>query len=66
MISLPGWRAPKDWADYPVPLSELQDRPAPGMPPDFALPALDWQHGEAGRLIYDCEPYALLGGGLCK
>jgi arylsulfatase A-like enzyme len=66
LVPPPGWRAPKDWAGYPVPLSALQDGPAPGMPPEFALPALDWQHGEAGRLIYDCEPYGFLGGGLCK
>jgi len=56
---------PKDWASYPIPLSELQDEPAPGMPPENALRALDWMHGEAGRLIYDCEPW-ILKGGLCK
>jgi arylsulfatase B len=66
LVPPPGWRAPKDWASYTVPLAELQDQPAPGMPPPRALRPLDWQHGEAGRLIYDCEPYALLGGGLCK
>ncbi len=27
---------------------------------------IDWQHGEAGRLIYDCEPVQLLGGGACR
>ncbi len=62
----PGWRAPRNWATYPVPLQELQDRPAPGMPPPGALRALDWLHGESGRLIYDCEPYPLVGGGICK
>lgn len=66
LVPPPGWRAPKDWAGYPVPVADLQDGPAPGMPPAFALPVLDFQHGEAGRLIYDCEPYAILGGGLCK
>jgi len=66
LVPPPGWRAPKDWASYPVPLAELQDQPAPGMPPPQALRPLDWQHGEAGRLIYDCEPYALIGGGLCR
>ena len=40
--------------------------PAPGMPPPGAVRPLDWMHGEGGRLIYDCEPYDLLGGGLCK
>ena len=36
------------------------------MPPAHALVPLDWQHGEAGRLIYNCEPYRLIGGGLCR
>jgi arylsulfatase A-like enzyme len=66
LVPPPGWRAPKDWAGYPVPIDQLQDEPAPGMPPADALRVLDWMHGENGRLIYDCEPYALVGGGLCK
>ncbi len=66
LVPPPGWRAPKDWVDYPVPVEDLQDTPAPGMPPPYALRPLDWQHGEVGRLIYDCEPYAWIGGGLCK
>ncbi len=66
LVPPPGWRAPKDWAGYPKPLEELQAKPALGMAPEYALPVLDYQHGEAGRLIYDCEPYGLLGGGLCK
>lgn len=66
LVPPPGWRAPKDWATYPRPDEELQDELAPGMPPPYALRTLDWQHGEAGRLIYNCEPYKLLGGGVCK
>ncbi|MDJ0847756.1 MAG: arylsulfatase [Myxococcota bacterium] len=66
LVPPPGWRAPRDWAGYPAPLAELQDEPAPGMAPVEVLPVLDWQHGEAGRLIYDCEPYAFVDGGLCK
>ena len=62
----PGWRAPKDWATYPIPLQELQDQAATGMPPKHALIVLDWQYGENGRLIYNCEPYRMLGGGLCR
>jgi len=65
LVPPPGWRAPKDWADYPIPLDALQDGPAPGMPPPHALRVLDWMHGEAGRLIYDCEPW-IVQGGLCK
>jgi arylsulfatase A-like enzyme len=66
LVPPPGWRAPRDWVGYPVPVEDLQETSAPGMAPSFALPVLDFQHGEAGRLIYDCEPYSVLGGGLCK
>ncbi|MCS5635055.1 MAG: sulfatase-like hydrolase/transferase [Myxococcota bacterium] len=62
----PGWRAPRDWATYPIPIAQLQEDTAPGMAPPSVLPVLDWMHGESGRLIYDCEPYSLIGGGLCK
>ena len=65
LVPPPGWRAPKDWADYPIPLDRLQAEAAPGMPPPRALRPLDWQHGEAGRLIYDCDPVPLFGGGIC-
>jgi arylsulfatase B len=66
LVPPPGWRAPRDWANYPIPVEDLQDDYAPGMAPAYALPSLDWQHGENGRLIYNCEPYRVLGGGLCK
>ncbi|KEI69334.1 sulfatase-like hydrolase/transferase [Endozoicomonas elysicola] len=55
LVPPPGWRAPLDWADYPVPLEKLQAKAAPGMPPEYALKLLDMQHGERGRLVYDCE-----------
>jgi arylsulfatase A-like enzyme len=66
LVPPPGWRAPLDWVDYPVPIDALQAGPAPGMPPADTLRALDWLHGENGRLIYDCEPYGWAGGGLCR
>ena len=66
LVPPPGWRAPRDWTAYPIALEALQATPAPGMPPPEAVRPLDWQHGEAGRLIYDCDPVALVGGGLCK
>jgi len=65
LVPPPGWRAPIDWAGYPQPIESLLGVPAPGMPPKAVLPILDWKHGEAGRLIYNCEPW-LLKGGLCK
>lgn len=59
----PGWRAPKDWATYPRSIEELQPSAAPGMAPSPTTEAiLDWQHGDRGRLIYDCKPKWWLGG----
>ena len=66
LVPPPGWHAPKDWADYPRPMEQLQENPSRGIPPARALKPLDWQYGEAGRLIYNCEPYKWAGGGLCK
>ncbi len=66
LVPPPGWRAPKDWSTYPRSVAETQGDSAPGMAPAYALPSLDWQHGEAGRLIYNCEPYKAVGGGVCK
>lgn len=66
LVPPPGWRAPKDWATYPRSHEETQDHSAPGMPPSFALRPLDYQHGENGRLIYNCEPYKYVGGGICR
>jgi len=63
----PGWRAPLDWAHYPVPLDKLQAGPAKGPAAehsDTIERTLDWQHGERGRLIYDCAPKWWLAG-LC-
>ncbi|MEM8498615.1 MAG: arylsulfatase [Pseudomonadota bacterium] len=65
LIPPPGWRAPRDWATYPVPIEHLQDAPAPGMAPnEMTNRLLDMQHGERGRLMYDCESRWYLGG-LC-
>ena len=66
LVPPPGWRAPLDWATYPRPVASLRPEPAPGMPPEGALAPLDWMHGEGGRLIYDCEPWGFLQGGLCR
>ena len=53
----PGWRAPLDWASYPRPLSELQPQTTIGVAPsENSLRALDYMHGERGRLMYDCPP----------
>ncbi len=66
LVPPPGWRAPKDWTSYPIATDDLQPTAAPGMPPPETLRVLDYMHGESGRLIYNCEPIAILGGGLCK
>jgi arylsulfatase A-like enzyme len=65
LVPPPGWRAPVDWASYPIPLEELQAGPAPGMAPNKQIERiLDLQHGERGRLVYDCTPKWWLAG-LC-
>ena len=61
----PGWRAPLDWSTYPRPLEELQDSPAPHLVGEFLMKILDYQHGERGRLLYNCESRWYLGG-LCS
>jgi len=62
LVPPPGWRAPLDWASYPIPIEQLQPAPAPGMPPPGMEKMLDRMHGERGRLIYDCAPRWWLAG----
>lgn len=57
LVPPPGWRPPIDWATYPRPLGELQAEGTTGMAPtETILRILDRQHGERGRLVYDCGP----------
>ena len=66
--SPPGWHPPKDWADYPRPLQELQDRPATNMAPDkTAEKILDYSYGNRGRIIYNCDPVNIpfMDNGVC-
>jgi hypothetical protein len=61
----PGWRAPLDWVDYPIPLDKLQSETANSMAgahSESIERALDWQHGERGRIVYDCVPKWWLAG----
>ncbi|MBR9911113.1 MAG: sulfatase-like hydrolase/transferase [Gammaproteobacteria bacterium] len=52
----PGWRAPLDWADYPMALEKLQAQPARSMAPSNSIERMvDAHHGERGRIIYDCH-----------
>ena len=64
LVPPPGWRAPLDWAGYPQPVNQLQSTPATGMPPPPLLRMLDKQHGDTGRLIYNCDPRSTPSG-LC-
>ena len=66
LVPPPGWRAPKDWAAYPIPIESLQATEAPGMPPPEARLPLDMMHGEGGRLIYNCTPRPWLLGACLK
>ena len=57
LVPPPGWRAPLDWSTYPQPIAKLQDKPNIGMAPtETILRVLDRQHGERGRLVYNCGP----------
>jgi arylsulfatase A-like enzyme len=54
LVPPPGWRAPRDWATYPIPLDELQGEEAPGYPPSrFLRWVLDRVHRGRGRIIYE-------------
>ena len=65
LVPPPGWRAPRDWATYPIPLEELQDESNTGMAPTPSiLRVLDWQHGSRGRLEYNCST-RWWSGGVC-
>ena len=52
IVPPPGWRAPRDWATYPIPLDELQDEAAPGMAKKKAAVFLEKRLGDRGHLIY--------------
>jgi arylsulfatase A-like enzyme len=61
----PGWRAPLNWVSYPIPLDELQTETARSPAAEHSESIermLDWQHGERGRLVYDCMPKWWLAG----
>jgi hypothetical protein len=59
----PGWRAPLDWSTYPVPLNKLQAEAASSMAPtELIEKILDFQHGERGRLTYNCQQQWYLAG----
>lgn len=64
--SPPGWHAPLDWAQYPMPIERLQTQPATAVTPNQqTLYRLDYAHGERGRLVYNCEPVSLKDG-ICE
>ncbi len=59
----PGWRAPKDWASYMIPLDDLQAEEDFGSALDVPVKIiLDMWIGDLGRLMYDCgESYQNTG-----
>ncbi|MAZ88747.1 MAG: hypothetical protein CL693_13995 [Cellvibrionaceae bacterium] len=52
----PGWRSPSHWQSITLSDAILQDSAAPGDVPEVARLPLDYQLGDKGRIIYDCEP----------
>ena len=55
LVPPPGWRAPKDWASYTIPIEELQDDASLGFGA-HAHQILDYLIKDHGRIIYDCKP----------
>ena len=55
LVPPPGWRAPKDWTSYTIPINELQDDASLGFGA-HAHQILDYLIKDHGRIIYDCEP----------
>jgi arylsulfatase A-like enzyme len=53
LVPPPGWRAPLDWADYAVPISELQPEEAPGMARGASRQMLERSMRGRASLIYD-------------
>ena len=55
LVPPPGWRAPKDWTSYTIPIEDLQEDASLG----FGVHAhqiLDYLIKDHGRIIYDCKP----------
>ena len=55
LVPPPGWRAPKDWTSYTIPVNELQNDASLGFGA-HAHQILDYLIKDHGRIIYDCEP----------
>ena len=55
LVPPPGWRAPKDWTSYTIPISELQDDASLGFGA-HSHQILDFLIKDHGRIIYDCDP----------
>ena len=55
LVPPPGWRAPKDWATYTIPIKELQNDASLGFGA-HAHQILDSYLKDHGRIIYDCKP----------
>ena len=55
LVPPPGWRAPKDWSSYTIPIDKLQDDASLGFGA-HAHKILDFLIKDHGRIIYDCDP----------
>ena len=53
LVPPPGWRAPLDWADYPVPVEQLQQESAPGMLKGSSKQLMQRALGDRASLIYE-------------
>ena len=53
LVPPPGWRAPKDWSRYTIPIAELDDDSSLGFGA-HAHQVLDFLLKDHGRIVYDC------------
>ncbi len=53
LVPPPGWRAPKDWSSYTIPLAELDSDASLGFGA-HAHQVLDFLLKDHGRIVYDC------------
>ena len=54
LVPPPGWRAPKDWTSYTIPIEDLQEDASLGFGA-HAHQILDYLIKDHGRIIYDCN-----------
>ncbi|MEH6571211.1 MAG: arylsulfatase [Halioglobus sp.] len=53
LVPPPGWRAPLDWVNYPIPVEQLQSEAAPGMVKGATRQLMQRSLGDRASLLYE-------------